>query len=265
MIPKTAFFFWSKGTKLSYLRYLTLVSFRKHHPNWKVYICHPEQGNYLNWSGPEKQDFLDKAETPEIDYIEKCKDLDVTFVNYKKHSDKAPVHVADFFRWDALYNNGGWFFDLDQIFVKSFDDLCQYDFVFDGSDNFYIGVIGMSKGCEIGRYVYKNMYNAYNPNYYCCTGPWYMRALLKYPCDKTFKEIESKYKTFYAPINYFYPLNSSDDVSKLYNDNIEIDTSAYAIHWFGGHPESQKYNKLVTSDNALTFDNTITKHIQKNI
>lgn len=263
MIPKTAFFFWTQGTPLTYLRFLTLVTFRKHHPDWQIFLCNPQPGSFKTWSGPEQQDFLSKSDG--IDYITKCKELEVIFLDYKKHSDKAPVHTADFFRWDALYNNGGWFFDLDQIFLKNFDDLCSYDFVFDGSDNFYIGVIGLAQGCEIGKYIYENMSRAYNPAYYCCTGPWYMRALLKYPGDQLFKTIESKYKTFYAPIDYFYPLNSSDDVQKLYNDNINISSNAYAIHWFGGHPESQKYNKLVTEENVFLFDNTITQHIKQNI
>jgi mannosyltransferase OCH1-like enzyme len=260
MIPKNAFFFWNQGTKLSYLRYKTLTTFRDLHPDWKIYICNPKISQFQKWQGPEKQDFLDKSEG--IDYLEKSKELDVTIIDYKKHNSKAPMHTADFFRWDVMYNNGGWFFDLDQIFLKNFDDLCNYDFVFDGSGQYYIGVIGLAKGCEIGKYVYKNMYNAYNPAHYCCTGPWYMRSLMQPPGDLRYKSIEEKYNVLYAPGDYFYPIDSSDDVYKLYDEKINISEDAYAIHWYGGHPESQKFNKKFTEDTEVDFDNTISKYLK---
>lgn len=260
MIPKNAFFFWNKGTKLSYFRYQTLVTFRKLHPDWKIYICNPTIKEFKKWSGNEQQDFLRKDDG--VDYLELAKELDVTIFDYKKHTNKAPVHTADFFRWDALYNNGGWFFDLDQIFLKNFDDLCNYDFVFDGSGNYYIGVIGLAKNCEIGKFVYEQMYGAYNPDHYCCTGPWYMRTLMHPPGNPHFKSVESKYNTFYAPADYFYPVVESSKVKDiLYENENTFSNDVYAIHWYGGHPDSQDFNKKFTADTQMAFKNTITKYL----
>tara|TARA_R110001592_G_scaffold119740_1_gene323150 strand:+ start:2217 stop:3008 length:792 start_codon:yes stop_codon:yes gene_type:complete len=263
MIPKNAFFFWNKGTKLSYLRYQTLVTFRELHPDWKIYICNPTIKKFKKWLGVEKQDFLNKEKG--IDYLEIAKELDINIIDYTKHTEKAPVHTADFFRWDALYNNGGWFFDLDQIFLKNFDNLCKYDFVFDGSGNYYIGVIGMAKNCKIGKFVYENMHQVYDSDHYCCTGPWYMRTLMLPPGAPKFKLLEKQYNTFYAPADYFYPVVSSASVKEiLYDNKNDISKDAYAIHWFGGHPDSQEFNKRYTSESKSEYDNTITKYINRN-
>ena len=37
-IPKQAFFFWANHTPLSYMRYLTMATFRHQHPDWPMYL-----------------------------------------------------------------------------------------------------------------------------------------------------------------------------------------------------------------------------------
>ena len=58
MIPKIAYFYWNDNTPLSYLRYLTLKTFRSLHPDWDVYLYQSGADVNSKWVGLESQDFL---------------------------------------------------------------------------------------------------------------------------------------------------------------------------------------------------------------
>jgi mannosyltransferase OCH1-like enzyme len=259
MIPKIAYFYWNDNTPLSYFRYLTLVTFRKLHPDWDIKLYQSNANINTKWVGPEEQDFLQAKQ--EDDYITKCEDLNVKMYEYTNHNEKPPNFISDFFRWEMLNNTGGWFFDLDQIFLKSFDELCNYDFVIDGSDSCYVGVVGLSKN-KISEFITSNIHKAYNPDHYCSIGPWYLLSLLKQPGDPILLNILKEYKNFMAPLETFYPVHS-EDVHKLYFENLQISDKSYAIHWYGGHPKSQEYNKHATEKNFLKPTNTITTSVKK--
>jgi mannosyltransferase OCH1-like enzyme len=262
MIPKIAYFYWNDNTPLSYFRYLTLETFRKLHPEWQMKLYQSNADVNSKWKGPESQDFL--QEKNGVNYITKCNELDVDVLPYNKHSEKMPNFISDFFRWEMLSSTGGWFFDLDQIFLKNMNDLCDYDFVIDGSDNCYVGVVGLAKN-EIGQFIYDNIQHAYDPDHYCSIGPWFMLSLLKRPGNPKLFKIMEKYNILLAPLEYFYPINSSDDVNELYFKNVEVSNDSYAIHWYGGHPTSQEYNKHSTEEKFFKPTNTITTYIKKTL
>jgi len=58
MIPKRMFFYWS-GNDLSWMRYMTLYSFRKMNPNWEIILYLSDNVNKIKtWNSGEEQDFL---------------------------------------------------------------------------------------------------------------------------------------------------------------------------------------------------------------
>ena len=260
MIPKIAYFYWNNNTPLSYFRYLTLETFRALHPDWDVKLYQSGADVNSKWTGLESQDFLHKKD--KVDYIDNCKNLNIELIPYDNHQDKMPNFISDFFRWEMLAETGGWFFDLDQIFLKKFDDLNSYDFVIDGSKNCYVGVVGMAKN-GIGKFINENIHRAYNPDHYCSIGPWYMLSLLRSPGDPNLIKLIQEHNSLLAPIEYFYPVISSDDVNQLYFETLDISDQSYAIHWYGGHPTSQHYNKHCKEENFFKPSNTITKYIKK--
>ena len=257
MIPKIAYFYWSKGTPLSYLRYLTVKTFRKLHPDWTINFCHSSAGICKKWDGGESQEFL-STNSKDVDYISMLADLNVNIIDYTKHNDKAPNFISDFFRWDILSQTGGWYFDVDQIFIKNIDSLCTHDFVVDGSPSSFVGVVGAEKNSEITKYINNMIITRYNPSFYNCIGPWLLNQLLHNPGDHTLKTMLKQHNTLLAPRDMFYPVHP-DNINDLFEKTIEVPENSYCIHWFGGHPTSQKYNKLITEDN--TIKNTITKYV----
>ena len=57
MIPKRIFFYWS-GHNLSWMRYMTLFSFRKLNPDWDIILYLSDNTNTTKtWKGVEEQDF----------------------------------------------------------------------------------------------------------------------------------------------------------------------------------------------------------------
>ena len=261
MIPKIAYFYWSKESPLTYLRFLTLATFRKLHPDWTMKICHTNTGKFQKWPGIEQQDFLfDK--NGQYDYIDKCQELDVEIIGYDRHKDKAPNFISDFYRWEMLSRTGGWYLDVDQIVLKNFSSLCTYDFVIDGSNSYFVGVVGCSPDNPMSKYIYKAVMYAYDPNYYCCIGPWMSRKLFHNNADPNIVNMRQCSNVLLTHGNIFYPI-ITDNVLKLYNETIDIPDESYCIHWYGGHPESQKFNNAVTEANFYNYKNTITKYVGK--
>lgn len=258
MIPKKAYFYWGKGTPLSYLRYLTLASFRKFHPDWEMYLYQGTSKNYKIWNTRDRQDFMTRGN---IDYMDKVTELNVKKKEYKKHGDKAPNFVSDFFRWDILSENGGWYFDLDQIFCKSFDDLCGWDFIFGCKAMLYVGVLGIKKESELAKTALSAVSKIYSPDDYISAGPRLIKYLWK--SNKKFKEALTKGKIRCTPKVNFYPIANSDEVKSLYSGKFVISEETYALHWFGGHPVSQRYNKKYTPAFAKASQDTISKFLRK--
>lgn len=259
MIPKIAYFYWNKETNLSYLRYTTLLTFRKLHPDWTINLYYSDSKKCAKWAGGEDQDFF--TNNKENNYFNSLKNLDVNVLEYKKHTEKAPNYISDFFRWDILNQTGGWYFDLDQIFIKNFDGLCKNDFVIDGSPSCFVGVVGSIPNCKITDFINKNINILYNPDFYNCIGPWFIKSLFQKPGDPYLLNLLKEYRILLTEREVFYPVHP-DNVLDIFEKDTTINNS-YCIHWYGGHPISQKYNKLLTENNFSNYKNTITNNFNQ--
>ena len=76
MINKTMTFFWS-GEKLSWLRYMTLYSFRKLNPDWvmELHLSKPIHNLDKKWSTREVQDNFSSISKDSIDKIYDLDDM----------------------------------------------------------------------------------------------------------------------------------------------------------------------------------------------
>lgn len=251
--------FWS-GSKLSYLRYLTFKTLRHFHPEAEIelYIAEKAKKDGYQWSC-EKQDF--ESEIEGKDYIEQLKDLNVKIFQGTFYEQYLPNFQSDFFRWWWLKSKGGFYLDTDQIILKSFKDLpLDNDLIYSGypakSCGYYtpVGVIGASKDSEMVDWIVKLLPQFVNFNNYNSAGPFMFRSMLGM---KKWKE-----KMFNAPSEYFYPIPESYLVKNIYDGSFNIEKSAYALHWYGGHPDSQKFNKEFTENFAKESKDTISKMLR---
>lgn len=249
MIPLKFGLFWS-GAELSYFRFLTFASLRKHHPNDEIelYLSKSSSKN-ISWVN-EKQDFQYENNYSK-NYIDELNKLNVKVIEMDLFSTYAPNYQSDLFRWWWLYNNGGFYLDADQIILKPFNDLpLQSDFIYSiykaQSCGIYspVGVIGSSKGCKIVKQIMNEMISCYNPKDYNSLGPFMFRDLF----FKYREKWEKENIMFNAPPNFFYPVSESYMIDKIYNSVIHISEESYSLHWYGGHYKSQEFNKIFDED-----------------
>lgn len=120
--PRILHTYWD-GSKMSFLNYLTYVSFKKYHPAW-ILVCHMPKKRTLNktWTTDEN-----KTEYIGNDYLEKLKQLEYVTINYIDESqyqidpDLPEVIKSDIFRYNILYDYGGLWSDTDIIYIKNLE------------------------------------------------------------------------------------------------------------------------------------------------
>lgn len=260
MIPLKFHLFWA-GKSISYLRYLTFKTLRHFHPDSEIslYISRGYNKDVHRWGG-EKQDFEGNAAK---DYTDKIRDLKVkiTEVEHFMNPNYCPIFQADLYRFWALYNEGGFYLDTDQIIMRCFDSLpLDKEFIYSRyqecqcGDYLPTGVLGMEKDSKIGKVAMHIVPQVYNLNDYNSSGPWAMKAIIQ---NADFS------KSFNAPSNYFYPVNSSKFVDTIFNGTATILEESMALHWYGGHPLSQEFNKIYTEEFAKDSNDTVSRKIRE--
>lgn len=234
-IPKIAHFIWSKGVSLSYLRYLTYKTFKDLHPDWSVrFHLVTGCGMKKTWRGKEELEFITQKGK---DYLLKISKSEIII---EKVDGILPNLASDLIRWQALYKAGGFYFDLDQIFLKSFNPLTDYDIVWGGTRINYSGVVGMFRRCPVAEEMYERTKAKIESGIkdYCEAGNWLWSDYVDGENDLKY------YKTLRTPMRFFYPVEESSEMKYYYDGGRPNMKDSYALHWFGGHPDSQEFNRL---------------------
>jgi hypothetical protein len=226
-----------------------------------LYISHEFNTDAHKW-GCEKQDFESKDEGK--DYIQELENINVKVSHIKcvGSPDLCLILQSDIFRWMWLKSEGGFYLDTDQIILKPFDTLpldkefiyCRYMEAQCG-DYIPTGVLGLQRYSPIADTARKAACENYNPNNYNSSGPFSMR--------KAFANMDLS-KSFNAPFQYFYPINSSKDVDKIYDGRVRLTDESLSLHWFGGHPLSQEFNKGYSEEFARSSKDTISVFCREN-
>ena len=128
-IPKLAHFYWGGGP-LSYLRFLSIQSFKKQNPDWQVKVHQPviDSQAPLEWTNAIEQDFRNQLNS-----------LDVTIVNhdfdsYGFDNHAHEVHKSDFLRWRLLSAEGGLWSDIDIFYINPMNKLEENTFDYSNID-----------------------------------------------------------------------------------------------------------------------------------
>ena len=266
MIPLRFGLFWS-GAKLSYLRYLTFATLRKHHPDAEIelHVSRSWRNTGFEWR-EEKQDFQENFSGP--CWLDKLPMFGVKIVESHIFPDFPPNFQSDLFRWWWLADKGGFYLDTDQIVLRSFEGLpLDSDFICSvypaQSCGIYapVGVIGAKEGSKTVRYIKDHILDYYDPDVYNSIGPFMFRDV--------FEKQSSKEVVFNAPSFYFYPVKESYLISEIYNGNLDLrkgshsgNKEIYSCHWFGGHPLSQDFNATYCPGVAKHGHDSISKYLR---
>lgn len=269
-MKKDIYFYWGNDT-MSYMRYMTLYSFCKFNPNWKVYLIVNKSTGVLRGT-VEKQD---KTEYKGQDYSNLITNLNINILNFSDKmigldsDDMSDVHIKDVLNWKVLSEWGGLVADMDILFIKPMIDI-EGDIglvCFDGNpQKDYIPVTFMysSGSNEFFKDVYQNVLKKYKPEIYESCGTLCIK-------EKNIVEVQNNYKDLIVTkLNDFIVFPFIDytwgtGIEMLYKGDFRhlMCKDVVGIHWYGGAPLSQQYNNILNKQTIYEIDNTITKMIRR--
>ncbi len=267
-IPKRIFFFWG-GSKMSWLRYMTLYSFRKLHPDWDIYlyVYQTEKNKSKTWITPEVQDFfMYKGE----DYISKVKKLGIIII--KEYvpliKNATPSQQSNFFKWWVLGNVGGVYSDMDILYFKNINGLYT-DIIKNDRDTaltynkyYSIGFMMASKNNEVFKAIYDNTVKIFMSKYYQGAGviPLSKKWPRYYDLEKAFPE----YQFYNIPMDSFYYLDSNN-LPKIFKEtNFDaLKNISLGLHWYAGGRLAQECNNRINLDNYKLEKNTVSEVLEQ--
>ena len=248
-------FYWG-NEEMSWLRYMTLVSFIKHNPEWKVNLYLDKSVELSKvWATPEVQDFFVSGRN---NYLSKIEELGVEIKNCNgvTESAKTPAQKSDLFKWHLLATEGGFYSDMDIVFLKSIDKIYdiskEYEAGLTYTSYFSIGFMFSSGNNKIFERIYLSSINGDQKDY---QGYGVKSVYKVYPTIKDMGD-----KVFNIPMKWFY-YNDSDHVDNIFlkNNYDEVKNNSYGLHWYAGHPLAQEFNNQVNKENCGRFETTIGK------
>jgi hypothetical protein len=274
MIPKKIFFYWGNET-MSWMRYMTLYSFRLMNPDWKIIVYHSKCGlDKKTWGSKEQQDFHNFASE---NYIDRLTQLHIEFKHWDLADNKiiktnnittmGASHKSDFFKWCILHDEGGIYSDFDIIYFRSLDKYYEllnrhnYDVAICQTNYLSVGFLAATQYNEFYKDIFKNALNRYTPKQYQSAGVQAVYDLYNTSGPKgVLNTAIRKYpnlKFYNNPFALVYPYDS-ENVAYAFNTDIKIASLSQVVigyHWYAGHPVSQKYNNLLNENNYVLYNN----------
>jgi hypothetical protein len=131
------------------------------------------------------------------------------------------------------------------------------------------GVIGFGLLAGSTNMLWRNIYQAalagYTPNTYHSVGSEAIRKCAGSDDWQTaLKNLRKQYASLridVLPSSIVYPW-SCKQVERIFETTETVPTDCIGIHWFGGHPLSQKWNNQLTDKTCSEFHSTFTKYAQ---
>lgn len=246
MIPKVISFYWGGGP-LSYLQHLSVVSFKKHNPDWGVTLFMPKSTKLVGptWDTNE----LIHPYTGK-DYLEETKELcNVEIVDFAEFNLGDHIHEVprgDFLMWYMLYERGGAWADIDILFISPIDKLLEQDFD---------AMICWNDFPSVGFFVAKPKQRIYEDMHeeakavvqrgmshaYQSTGAYVLSNRFR-----NFEELQTAYndlKILNLPMDIVYPYLPNSDIYEMFFGEIDKTTeNTIGLHWYNGSFVSKEYN-----------------------
>ena len=277
MIPKHIAFFWSGGS-LSWLRYLTLKTFCDLNPTWDIYLYVAESNFHAEiWKTPETQDYTNYVGDDWMPAVRQHLPVQIKEA-LNIPCTISPIHQCDMFQWWWLSTHGGWYSDLDIVYLQPMDQ--TYEGISEDCDmvlsiprqDFTIGFLG----CAPGNKFYQTLYQLCGQEgtlelgvrlneYYQGFGIHLIQALLQETNGyKMVTELSNQYEyvCHIIPSNEdVYPWNWRG-LEKIWEESHELPRTQLGIHWFAGAAISQRMNNDITPTTLTKYPCTLTNYIK---
>lgn len=250
-IPKIAHLMWD-GSAMAYLQVLTVISFHRLNPDWKIVIYIPIQSYKELGANTYVPDYTGEdcfGMLLGLDYVE-IREVDLR--DYGINTDLHFILCSDQLRMQILYRDGGLYMDFDVIWIRPMSSLPTMNCIgnpndFEASVCYHEDTEGWSNIAVLlaekeSPYILELVeaqkrvkppysHQIYGTDLIDGLHPNWDKIFAKYP-----RMLGVKYKTFYPyDINNLASLYRHDTIDPILDDN------ALCLHWFNGHEKSKKY------------------------
>lgn len=242
MIPKVAFTFW-EGKQFTYLHALTVISFHKYNPEYKIiiYLSNNVDCDLVQWNTEEQS--LQYTNLYNIYELQKINNIEIVDTPVKIQGYDGPlssIWKSDIIRLVKLYEHGGIYIDFDMLFIGKIPyQLLNNDKLM---LNYYVG--SYSNGFMISKKENKiikicledilfKLQNNIIYTEYMQFGPNLLNRIIN--DNKLNDEIHL------IPIEYNIPYLPTE-IGLLYSSSIDKTTDdTFVIHWYNGSKLSRQY------------------------
>ena len=262
---KTVWFYWSRSLPLSYMRFLSALSFKFHNPDWKINVLSPKDplplvdwgtGEHIKRNGYEGYDYFP--------YLEKI-GCEVTDSVLSLPTVRSEVHRCDILRWMTLYEYGGLFSDFDIFYTRSFEPWWDnIDFLVRGpmtKKRMVIMPIGFlyfhkPKG-KLGSCIMDELSISLASEYRDYQK--YGRLLLEEAISRAGLGLRLGKDYDLLPMETVYPfgLNWKHWCKFFQPGSFAIHPDTIGFHWFGGHKYAWEFERKVTHENIDQYQDEV--------
>jgi len=253
MIPHILHLYWGGG-RVSFLQYLTVLTFKTHNPDWEVWLWYPKEPNNQppDWaSGEQSTSYIGDDFSDKLQSMCEYKEIDLRNIGLPYHLHE--IQRSDYVRCYLLYEYGGVWSDIDFLFIRPIDKLLENDFNYTisyqgfWSNGFIISrpkqqvMIDLMQ--EIIRRIrvnHKDDYQSLGTRVYANLFKNYETMVLKYPNDKIYN-LPSQIVYPYSPETDYDGVYSTDIERMFYGNTDKTTNETIGFHWFNGHPLAKKY------------------------
>lgn len=246
MIPKIAFSFW-EGDQFTYLHYITIVSFLKFNPDFRVIIYRSRTNitNKIKWLSGE-QEGLSYTNTLSVDELGKLPNVELIDINVNAElnysGELTSVWKSDIIRVLKLYEHGGFYIDFDTLFINKIPDFLL-NMTYDFAVNTYHNVINNAFiAAKKGSYICKVLLDAIRQklcsnniqNIYMQFGPILYTQIL-------YNNQEYEKYIYYIPNVMTCPYLWYEMDKLFYSNTCEYNKDTFCLHWYNGALMSRRY------------------------
>lgn len=262
---------------MSWMRWLTLKSFCYFNPDWKTKLILPsEKCGKRGWRSRE----LDDQEYTGKDYTSCVYELGVEVDTWQCPIPNLPsAQASDLYEWYLLSTDGGFYSDLDILYIKPLEELytrvSKADVIFcKAGPDFAIGFLGAASGCVLFRSFYAEALKSIRVENYQSAGTEAVyRAARLWPVNlnrdpRTSDRAIAEFRRVYPSLEivevpgatiYPYTWKTAD---ALYDRTCVIGAETIGIHWYGGLKSSQIMNNNLTQSSLCNYHCTFTDYVK---
>ena len=267
-------FFWGND-RMSWLRYMTIYSFCKLNPDWSVTLhrC-PDRGiTNKYWVEKNCQDFH-SYDGP--DYSGETEKLNLDVVEWTppvNRPELGPSHLSNLFKWGLMATDGGWYADLDILWVRP---MAHYLDTVEFSEDmaicyrrgyFSIGLLASRGNIGLFRHVL-NVANNATSECYQSAGVTALYTAMSCPvhvdgtpvegnCLSKIRGMNPGLTIHNFPMRLVYPWDSLNVPELFLARHTDLPERTIGLHWYAGHPLAQQVNRALNPKTVKTMETTI--------